>query len=68
MLTKGTQWLYARSTDLVPFLLRMAVAEWWYRLRGTAHRLDAHVQRELGAVLARLDDPVACDGRVAGLT
>jgi lysophospholipase L1-like esterase len=55
LLTKGTQWLYARSTDLVPFLLRMAVAEWWYRLRGTAHRLDAHVQRELAAALARLD-------------
>jgi lysophospholipase L1-like esterase len=59
MLTKGTQWFYARSTDLVPFLARMAVAEWWYRLRGTAHRLDAHVQRELAATLAHLDDSVA---------
>jgi lysophospholipase L1-like esterase len=69
MLTKGSQWLYARSTDLVPFLVRMAVAEWWYRLRGSAHRLDAHFQRELAAALARLDDSVvAREGRVAGLT
>jgi lysophospholipase L1-like esterase len=69
MLTKGTQWLYARSTDLVPFLVRMAAAEWWYRVRGSAHRLDAHVQRELTTALALLDsfdDSVAGAARPAG--
>jgi lysophospholipase L1-like esterase len=28
MLTKGSQWLYARSTDLVPHLAKMAWIEW----------------------------------------
>ncbi|MEJ3749239.1 SGNH/GDSL hydrolase family protein [Actinomycetes bacterium KLBMP 9797] len=32
--TEGTRWFYRRSTDLVPQLARMAVAEWWYHLRG----------------------------------
>jgi lysophospholipase L1-like esterase len=69
LVTKGSQWLAARSTDLVPFLVGMAAAEWWYRLRGGAHRLDAHVQRELATALARLDDSVvARESRVAGLT
>jgi lysophospholipase L1-like esterase len=57
MLTKGTAWLWARSRDLLPFLVRMAVAEWWFGVRGTAHRLDGHVQRELAVALARLEPP-----------
>jgi lysophospholipase L1-like esterase len=34
MLTKGTKWLAIRSTDLLPYLLRMMVAEWWHSRRG----------------------------------
>jgi lysophospholipase L1-like esterase len=55
--TKGTRWVYDRSRDLVPYLARMAVAEWWYGLRGAAHRLDERVQREIAAALIRLDGP-----------
>ncbi len=29
MATRGTAWLLRRSTDLVPYLLAMAVREWW---------------------------------------
>jgi len=29
MATKGTAWLLRRSTDLVPYLVAMAVREWW---------------------------------------
>jgi hypothetical protein len=29
MATKGTGWVLRRSTDLVPYLLAMAVREWW---------------------------------------
>ena len=36
LLTKGTGWACERSTDLLPYLLRMMAAEWWYGLRGTA--------------------------------
>jgi lysophospholipase L1-like esterase len=57
MLTKGTAWLWARSGDLLPFLVRMAVAEWWFGIRGAAYRLDGHVQRELAVALARLELP-----------
>lgn len=67
MLTKGTRWSYARSTDLAPFLIRMTVAEWWYRLHGSAHRLDVRIQGELAAALACLDDSVARDSGITGL-
>jgi lysophospholipase L1-like esterase len=29
MATRGTQWIARRSTDLVPYLAKMMVAEWW---------------------------------------
>lgn len=34
--TKGVRWLLDRSTDLVPYLIGMAVAEWWRGLRGAS--------------------------------
>lgn len=34
MATQGTCWLLKRSTDLVPYLTKMAVLEWWDGLRG----------------------------------
>lgn len=35
--TKGTKWVYDRSADLVPYLVRMAATEWWCELRGEPH-------------------------------
>lgn len=58
MATRGTKWVLDRSTDLVPYLARMAAAEWWYGLRGAADRLDERIQAEIGAAIARLDTPV----------
>ncbi|WP_213454463.1 SGNH/GDSL hydrolase family protein [Rhizomonospora bruguierae] len=57
MATRGTRWVVDRSTDLVPYLTWMAAAEWWYGLRGAAHRLDERIQAEIGAALDRLDGP-----------
>jgi lysophospholipase L1-like esterase len=51
MATKGTRWMVDRSTDLVPYLARMMVAEWWYGLRGLAHRLDDAMAGEVTAAL-----------------
>jgi lysophospholipase L1-like esterase len=51
MATKGSRWMIDRSTDLVPYLARMMVAEWWYGLRGLAHRLDGSMAREVTAAL-----------------
>jgi lysophospholipase L1-like esterase len=56
MATQGSAWLYRRSRDLVPSLARMALAEWWYDLRGIANDLDEHVQREISAALATFAD------------
>jgi lysophospholipase L1-like esterase len=53
--TKGTRWVYDRSRDLLPYLARMAAAEWWYGLRGAAHRLDDRVHGEITSALLRLD-------------
>jgi lysophospholipase L1-like esterase len=53
MATKGTRWMVDRSQDLVPYLLRMMVAEWWFGLRGTAERLDATIEQETVAALRR---------------
>jgi lysophospholipase L1-like esterase len=58
MATKGTQWVYDRSRDLVPYLISMAVAEWWFGLRGIADRLEALAARETAAALAALEGPV----------
>jgi lysophospholipase L1-like esterase len=35
MATRGSRWVLDRSTDLVPYLLRMAAAEWWSQMRGS---------------------------------
>jgi lysophospholipase L1-like esterase len=51
MATKGSRWMIDRSTDLVPYLARMMVAEWWYGLRGLAHRLDDAMAHEVTAAL-----------------
>jgi lysophospholipase L1-like esterase len=55
--TKGTRWVVARSTDLVPYLTRMAAAEWWYGLRREADRLDASIAEDTRAALAVLTRP-----------
>lgn len=55
MATKGTRWVYDRSRDLLPYLARMAAAEWWYGLRGAADRLDDRVHHEIAAALLTLD-------------
>ena len=53
MATKGTRWLVDRSTDLVPYLARVAMVEWWYGLRGRSHRLDDSMARDTTAALCR---------------
>jgi lysophospholipase L1-like esterase len=56
MATRGTRWLLDRSTDLVPYLAQMALAEWWYHLRGAAHRLDESMQVEIADALHGMGD------------
>jgi hypothetical protein len=51
MATKGTRWMIDRSQDLLPYLMRMMVAEWWYGLRNRADRLDAEIAGETEAVV-----------------
>jgi lysophospholipase L1-like esterase len=34
MATRGSRWVLDRSTDLVPYLMRMAAAEWWSQAKG----------------------------------
>ncbi len=71
MATKGTRWVYDRSRDLLPYLAGMAAAEWWYGLRGAAHRLDDRVHNEIAVALLSLDGasrgyaPGAVTGRPA---
>jgi lysophospholipase L1-like esterase len=55
MATKGTAWVLRRSTDLVPYLLAMAVAE----LVGSARR--KHVGRELVKDVAQRRDRLLTD-------
>jgi lysophospholipase L1-like esterase len=58
MATRGTRWILDRSTDLIPYLFRMALAEWWLTVRGVAHRLDEAVQADVSAALHGLDERV----------
>lgn len=53
--TKGSRWVLERSTDLVPYLVGMAMAEWWYGLRGAGDRLDAQAARDTVAALKAID-------------
>jgi lysophospholipase L1-like esterase len=55
--TKGTRWVVDRSTDLVPYLVGMAVTEWWFGLRGVRYRLDAAAARETAVALSALHGP-----------
>jgi lysophospholipase L1-like esterase len=54
MATKGTTWLYHRSTDLVPALAALSLAEGWYGLRGMARRLDQIAGAEVDRAIAAL--------------
>src|SRR5205807_8059843 len=47
-----------RSRDLVPYLVGMAVAEWWYGVRAVGHRLDTAAEEETNAALSALAGPV----------
>jgi len=55
MATKGTAWVLRRSTDLVPYLIAMAVAE----LFGSARR--KHVRAELAEQIAQAGDVLVTD-------
>ncbi|MFC5645706.1 SGNH/GDSL hydrolase family protein [Kitasatospora cinereorecta] len=57
MATRGTRWIAARSTDLLPGLLSLAAAESGHLLARTTHRLDAAADRRTAAALARLPLP-----------
>ncbi|GAA4840864.1 SGNH/GDSL hydrolase family protein [Kitasatospora terrestris] len=57
MATRGTRWVAARSTDLLPGLLALAAGEARHLLRGTAARLDAAADRRTAAALGRLPRP-----------
>jgi lysophospholipase L1-like esterase len=54
MATKGTKWVYDRSTDLVPSLIRMSLQEWWYGARGMVRRIDQAVRAETEQAIAAL--------------
>jgi lysophospholipase L1-like esterase len=56
--TRGTRWVYDRSRDLVPYLIGMAVAEWWFGLRGIADRLEAAAAQDMALALSALEGPV----------
>lgn len=52
--TKGTGWVARRSLDLVPQLTRLAIAEWWHRVRDQTAHLDARLRAEIDGVLEQL--------------
>ncbi|WP_416874506.1 SGNH/GDSL hydrolase family protein [Kitasatospora sp. SC0581] len=54
MATRGTRWLAARSTDLLPGLLALAAAEGVARLRGGSRRHDEQMARAAAQALASL--------------
>jgi len=58
MATRGSRWVLARCTDLVPSLAGMAAAEWWAGVRGQAAGFDEYLGRDLAAALAQLEAPV----------
>jgi hypothetical protein len=57
MATKGTRWMIDRSQDLLPYLMRMMVAEWWYGLRDRADRLDDQIAGETAVVVEAYATP-----------
>ncbi|MFK0193149.1 SGNH/GDSL hydrolase family protein [Kitasatospora sp. NPDC090308] len=54
MATRGTRWVAARSTDLLPGLLTLAATETRHLLRGSARHLDHTAARTATAITARL--------------
>ncbi|MGW3071822.1 SGNH/GDSL hydrolase family protein [Kitasatospora sp. NPDC001132] len=54
MATRGTRWLAARSTDLLPGLLALAATEGAARLRGGSGRHDEQMARAAAQALASL--------------
>ncbi|MGW7442118.1 SGNH/GDSL hydrolase family protein [Kitasatospora sp. NPDC054795] len=54
MATRGTRWLAARSTDLLPGLLALAATEGVSRLRGGSGRHDEQMARAAAQALASL--------------
>ncbi|MEU1290340.1 SGNH/GDSL hydrolase family protein [Kitasatospora sp. NPDC005856] len=54
MATRGTRWLAARSTDLLPGLLALAAAEGVARLRGGSRRHDEQMALAAAQALASL--------------
>ncbi|MFJ1755925.1 SGNH/GDSL hydrolase family protein [Kitasatospora sp. NPDC088134] len=54
MLTRGTRWVAARSTDLLPGLVALAALEARHLLRGSTRRLDRDEARATAEIVARL--------------
>ncbi|MGE7435761.1 hypothetical protein [Kitasatospora sp. NPDC001175] len=54
MATRGTRWVVARCTDLLPGLLLLAAAESFHRLRRTTAHLDVQSSRATNLALARV--------------
>ncbi|WP_188305242.1 SGNH/GDSL hydrolase family protein [Streptomyces sp. CBMA123] len=54
MATRGTRWVAARSTDLLPGLLALAAVEGAARLRGSSGRHDEQMARAAAQALASL--------------
>jgi lysophospholipase L1-like esterase len=54
MSTKGSLWMFKRSRDLFPKLIRLVASEWWHGVRGTTEVLDARARAESDEVLGRL--------------
>jgi lysophospholipase L1-like esterase len=59
MATKGTKWVFDRSTDLVPSLLGLCVTQWWYNTRGNATYLDERLDAQVAATLKALREETA---------
>ncbi|WP_319665880.1 SGNH/GDSL hydrolase family protein [Streptomyces sp. MI02-7b] len=57
MATKGTRWVVARCTDLLPDLMRLAGQEARHRLAGTDGLLDLRSRHATELALARLSGP-----------
>ncbi|MQS15444.1 SGNH/GDSL hydrolase family protein [Streptomyces kaniharaensis] len=57
MATRGTRWVAARSTDLLPGLLALAASEGVGRLRGATGRHDQRMAWEAAQALASLSSP-----------
>jgi lysophospholipase L1-like esterase len=54
--TRGVKWVLDRSTDLVPSLTRMAIAEWWSGFNGTARAIEDRVIQQVSCAIDELHD------------